>query len=113
MRETSSKRECLLEPEHLVGRSPSCALVLEHPLVSSQHAVLRWSGEAWEVRDLGSRNGTFVNGQRIAGPAGRKVGKKAQIAFGHEEVSWEMVDDSGPVPRSEEHTSELQSPCIL
>ncbi len=51
----------------ILGRHPSCDIVLEEGAVSRQHArVFRESG-AYYVEDLGSRNGTFVNGERIYG----------------------------------------------
>ena len=34
-------------------------------MVSSIHASLRWQSHGWEVKDLGSRNGTFVNGEKV------------------------------------------------
>jgi pSer/pThr/pTyr-binding forkhead associated (FHA) protein len=51
--------------EVVVGRSADCALPLGDPLVSRRHCLLDAGGEwAW-VRDLGSRNGTYVNGRLI------------------------------------------------
>lgn len=50
-----------------VGRGPMNAAVFAHDSVSWQHAVVWVEGDNGWVRDLGSRNGTFVNGQRIAG----------------------------------------------
>jgi ABC transport system ATP-binding/permease protein len=49
-----------------IGRSPSCEIVLDDPLVSRRHAELReLPGGRWQLVDLGSYNGTFVNGRRI------------------------------------------------
>jgi len=49
-----------------IGRSPDCGMVIEHPSVSRAHAEVRAGAEAWSVRDLGSKNGSFVDGARIA-----------------------------------------------
>lgn len=48
-----------------VGRHVSNDLVLGQAQVSSHHAVLEWAPDGWRIRDLGSRNGTTVNGRRI------------------------------------------------
>lgn len=48
----------------VLGRNRSCALVLDDPAVSSNHASLAWFGGAWVLSDA-STNGTFVNGVRI------------------------------------------------
>ena len=97
LREFRSGRLCQLEAEHLVGRGAGSALVLDHPWVSSRHALLRWVGEAWEIRDLGSLNGTWLEGEPIAGPAAHKLRRGSTICFGHQEVTWELVDDAPPV----------------
>jgi pSer/pThr/pTyr-binding forkhead associated (FHA) protein len=50
----------------MVGRDPSGAVVLVHDAeVSRRHAVIERLPVGWSVRDLGSRNGTAVNGERI------------------------------------------------
>jgi pSer/pThr/pTyr-binding forkhead associated (FHA) protein len=46
--------------EALIGRSTMCTLQIDAADVSKEHASLRWVGDGWELRDLGSRNGTFV-----------------------------------------------------
>jgi len=57
-----------LDSERLtVGTLESNDVVVDEDGVSRVHAVLERLGEAWCVRDLGSRNGTFVNGTRILG----------------------------------------------
>jgi hypothetical protein len=50
-----------------VGTLETNDLVVDGDGVSRVHAVLERFGEAWCVRDLGSRNGTFVNGDRVIG----------------------------------------------
>ena len=50
-----------------VGREPSCDLVVDDPRVSKRHARLEWAGSAWCLLDLGSKNGTSVNGSSAAG----------------------------------------------
>ena len=48
-----------------IGRSPDCDCLLTEPSVSRRHAELRRDGERWLLRDLGSRNGTRLNGMRV------------------------------------------------
>ena len=49
----------------IVGRAPNCDCVVPEDCVSRKHAQLWCDGERWYVRDLGSRNGTRVNGVRV------------------------------------------------
>lgn len=48
-----------------IGRSSDCDVVLADPNVSRRHAEVRRAGDAYIVVDLGSTNGTEVNGQRV------------------------------------------------
>lgn len=49
-----------------LGKASTNAVSLEHdPTVSRLHAVLENHGSAWSIRDLGSRNGTYINGEKI------------------------------------------------
>lgn len=50
----------------LFGRSAACDVRIQESRVSGEHARLRWTGSTWEIRDLGSKNGTFVAGKRLA-----------------------------------------------
>jgi pSer/pThr/pTyr-binding forkhead associated (FHA) protein len=62
----------------VLGRQ-AADLVIEDPQVSRRHASVRPAGDALEVEDLGSRNGTWVNGARIAGPARLAPGDRVQV----------------------------------
>ncbi|HSL19369.1 MAG TPA: SpoIIE family protein phosphatase [Methylomirabilota bacterium] len=53
----------------VVGRSTACDVAIADRFLSRQHARLFRSGDSWFVKDLGSRNGTFVNGRRVDSPA--------------------------------------------
>ena len=49
----------------IVGRAPTCDLPVFDPTISRRHAELVGDGDALRIRDLGSSNGTFINGARI------------------------------------------------
>jgi adenylate cyclase len=49
----------------IVGRAPTCDLPVFHPTISRRHAELSSDGTALFLRDLGSSNGTFVNGSKV------------------------------------------------
>ena len=48
-----------------LGRDVNNAIVIEDPFASSDHAILTYRGRSWYVEDLGSRNGTVLNGRPI------------------------------------------------
>lgn len=60
------ERELLLVTKIVVGRDPTCDLSEADPLLSRRHAEFAIAGDDIVVRDLGSRNGIYVNGARIA-----------------------------------------------
>jgi ABC-type multidrug transport system ATPase subunit len=72
--------------DYLIGRNPAADIVVEEPLVSWQHAVLKVAGGRWLLEDAGSTNGTFADKQRV-----RQVGitGSCQVRLGH--------PDAGPV----------------
>src|ERR1700739_1350397 len=56
----------LNKPEMIVGRRPSCDIQLDFENISGKHCMLRIINGVWNVKDLGSTNGTTVNGSRLA-----------------------------------------------
>ncbi len=63
-----------------IGRDPANGLRLTHETVSRVHAELSRQGGLWVLRDLGSTNGTTVNGRRVIGAAVVREGD--QVGFG-------------------------------
>jgi hypothetical protein len=55
-----------------IGRSSECLICLADPQVSRRHARLDWNAGAWVITDLGSTNGTYVNGRRVPKQALRR-----------------------------------------
>lgn len=51
----------------VVGRGADCAITVDDDQVSREHAMFRVDGDRVTIRDLGSRNGTFVNGAAVVG----------------------------------------------
>ncbi len=76
------RRVLLVEGENTVGRALGCAVTLETASVSRQHAVMRVRAGRVTVRDLGSRNKTFLRGEPVAGEA--EVAPDAVLRFGLE-----------------------------
>jgi pSer/pThr/pTyr-binding forkhead associated (FHA) protein/S1-C subfamily serine protease len=75
-----------------LGRSPDCAIVAGGPsaaVVSAAHAELRHAGGEWQLVDLASRNGTFLNGPRLTAPATLHAGDV--IALGERGPRWSVV----------------------
>ena len=65
--------------DSLLGRSPECLIVLASERVSREHAVVRRIHCGLEIEDLGSRNGTWVNGTRIRRPTVLQQGDEVQL----------------------------------
>lgn len=62
-----------------LGRDVNNSIVLEDEFVSAAHAALTYRGRAWYVEDLGSTNGTFVNGSQVDGLSPIAFGDEIQI----------------------------------
>jgi hypothetical protein len=66
-------------PDAVLGRHPDCAIPLADDFISGHHARLAWEAGAWWLVDLGTLNGTLVNGERIERPTQLRNGDVVRL----------------------------------
>lgn len=75
-----------------VGKAATNVVSLEHDsTVSRLHAVLENLGFAWSVRDVGSRNGTYLNGEKISAERVLRSGDELRVG-GSRLIFWEVKE---------------------
>jgi predicted component of type VI protein secretion system len=85
------KRLAFPPGEFLIGRGSECHIRPDHAWVSRQHCQLLVTEDGVSIRDLGSTNGTLVNGTRILGEQRLKAGDRLQVGPLTFEVQLEPV----------------------
>jgi adenylate cyclase len=86
----------------VIGRGPSATLRLSDREVSRKHSQIDRDGESWLLRDLGSSNGTYLNGFRLLAPAKLKEGDEVMV--GSSRLRFRLADparggeESAPLP---------------
>jgi serine phosphatase RsbU (regulator of sigma subunit) len=104
LREMHGMRQFPLPGKILViGRDPSCDIVVRRDQTSSRHAMILQSGDDFYVEDLDSVNGTYVNGQRIRQRMRLKAGDRIDV-FG---LSVQFCDE----PTQNDMTATLLQPA--
>jgi hypothetical protein len=109
--EVRTERIRVLDAHTLIGRGPHCAIRIQDDTVSNDHAVLQWAQSQWQLRDLGSTNGTWLDGERMPEKRVVTVRPGARIAFGNQDAVWRLLDEHPPEPM----VTPLNggSPCLL
>ena len=92
----------------VLGRSTEADIPLENAYVSGHHAKIVREGSAFRIEDLGSKNGTFVNGGRV-GEEGRRLRNGDHIELSSHEAVLEFRERGGSItqPLLRELVSEL------
>lgn len=90
----------------VIGRGSDCDLVLDEPEMSRRHAMIENSGDMIFLRDLGSANGTFVNGVQVRNAV---LHPDDQIAFDHNRF---LLEAPGLPGRDHAEIDERNAPNI-
>lgn len=84
------------EASHILGRLPHADIGLENPYVSRKHAQIGFSDDGYFIRDLGSKNGTYVDGDRLGD--GRRILEGGELVeFGAGQVMATFALGTGTV----------------
>jgi len=84
-------------PRAIVGRGPRSDLRIQDSTCSTQHAEILWTGDRWVVRDLDSRNGTWIDGVRLELAEARELRVGQTLAFGNPPRPWHVHELPEPV----------------
>jgi hypothetical protein len=72
----------LVGTEHTIGRAPTCDIIVQRQTVSRLHARVVREGPRHFLHDVGSANGTFVNGQQVVSPHPHLLSHRDTISLG-------------------------------
>lgn len=86
----------LLEQEYRIGRKPGVEIQIPDPSVSNVHARIFKGPEGYVLEDLGSRNGTYVNGERIDR---RLLHDHDALRIGSSRMSYSVVCEAREIPQ--------------
>jgi len=95
----------LPENETTIGRDPGCHITFSpnEVLVSAKHALILLGPDGYSLRDLGSRNGTFVNGEKVEGDFLLSHGALVQFGAGGPGARFVMGSTAEQMPTLDQH----------
>jgi pSer/pThr/pTyr-binding forkhead associated (FHA) protein len=86
--------------EVTLGRSPECSMQLPAAAASRRHASIAWQGDRVVLRDLGSTNGTLLNGRRVEAETPLESGDR--ITIGGVDIRYCCVDAGTAISKMED-----------
>jgi transcriptional regulator with GAF, ATPase, and Fis domain len=93
-----------------LGRTADCDFRIDHPSVSRAHAELAWQDGDWRLRDLGSKNGSFVDGVRTPSAV---LGGHAWLRFGDVSCEFETLSEAAATSAEQRQTLARANSLIL
>jgi len=93
----AGRRYKLGEGEYVIGRRSDCQIFVPDMRVSRQHARLWRNGEMWSLEDLGSNNGTYINGVKLQ--ASTPLKHDDEITIANNKIRVEATDPSSDGPK--------------
>jgi adenylate cyclase len=103
----------LLKKSLLIGRRESCDIVLRFSNVSAHHCQLTCNGGYWYVKDLKSRNGVKVNGNRVMAEKRLDPGDELSIAKHRYDVKYSPYDLGAVGPPPDDQTADVMKQSLL
>lgn len=94
----AGRRYSLAEGDYVIGRRADCQIFVPDMRVSRQHARLWRTGETWSLEDLGSNNGTYINGIKVQSSIQLK--HDDEIAIANNRIRVELADKSSDGSRA-------------
>lgn len=104
----ANNREIALKPETVLGRQAECDVLLTEGHASRRHARLSIEADGAWLEDLGSANGTYLNGSRIAGRA--RLASGDRLRFDIEEYDFKMSSPAAPLPVPDDSKTVYRAP---
>ncbi|MCE9576717.1 MAG: SpoIIE family protein phosphatase [Deltaproteobacteria bacterium] len=95
----AGRRYKLADGDYVIGRRSDCQIFVPDMRVSRQHAKIRREDGRFWVEDLGSNNGTFVNGTKIQQPTDLR--HDDEIAIANNRIRVELPDAGAPRPKTD------------
>ena len=110
---SAARRAHSLRPNrnYVIGRVDGVDIKVADALISRKHAELQWKEDAWFMVDLQSRNGVYVNGERIDGE--RSLGDLDRVQIGGQIFHYYMVPPGSDIGTLSEQASELANEATL
>ena len=93
----------VLKPVVRIGRSPQNDVVITDDSVSTTHARLDYDGGGWRLTDLGSTNGTYVEGTRLAAEVPTPLVYGASLRLGGVRLQFRAVEDADPAAARDQY----------
>ncbi len=91
--------ETLEGARHVLGKAPQADIAFDNPYVSRRHAEIAFSNDSYSIRDLGSKNGTFVDGQRVGqNPRQLDGGETIELGLGQVVTTFRLGSSTITLP---------------
>ena len=94
------------QPPYELGKSPTSTIFLDNPYISRRHSLISRRGDHYEIEDLGSKNGTSVNGRQVTGRRRLSFGDHIELGRGQVVLRFQRLGSTLTLPPDGETPSE-------
>jgi serine phosphatase RsbU (regulator of sigma subunit)/pSer/pThr/pTyr-binding forkhead associated (FHA) protein len=110
----AGRRYKLGKGDYIIGRRSDCQIFVPDMRVSRQHALIHRKGKGWVIQDLGSNNGTFVNGKKVQEQI---LEHEDQIKIAHNVITVDLPEEATQIrePAFDANVTvvDLQNPRVI